>query len=152
MSDDPLSKPPGDWVTASSMRNRPSDLGGDPLVEPRLTAPPRSAHWGLASLILGVPWLISAPVLLLLIRDLWTRGPSGMRVPIAFVAGLFGGALILGLVITGIVCGVRGWLLASSERQPIALSLAGTLLNGVALVVLLMIFIDFMTFFIEHLR
>jgi hypothetical protein len=128
-----------------------SDLA-DSIAEPRLIAAPRSAHWGLASLITGTPLLIVAPILLLLVRDFWTRGPSGMRVPVAFTAGLLGGTLILGLAVTGIVFGLRGWLLAVSERQPIALGLAGAILNVVAFLVLLGIFVDMMTFFFQHLH
>jgi hypothetical protein len=153
MSNDPLSpKSPGAWVTAGPAHSRSSDLGGEPLPDSHLMAAPRSAHWGLASLIIGVPLLTATPVLLLLVRDFWTRGPSGMKVPVAFTAGLLGGGLVLGLAATGIVFGVRSWLLAGSERQPIALGLGGTLLNAVALLVLLGIFIDMMTFFFEHLR
>jgi hypothetical protein len=152
MSDDPRSpKSAGAWVTSGPMHNCPSDLA-DAIVEPRMIAAPRSAHWGLAALILGVPLLIAAPVLLLLMRDLWTRGPSGMRVPVAFTAGLLGGTLVLGLAVTGIVFGVRSWLLAASERQPIALGLAGALLNAVALLILGGIFVDMMSFFFQHLH
>ena len=43
----------------------------------------------------------------------------------AFVAALIAAVLILGRAITGIVFGARGWLLAVSARQPIALGLGG---------------------------
>jgi hypothetical protein len=153
MSDDPLGpKSPGAWVTASPSHNRPLDDIAEPAVQSRPGAPPRSAHWGLTALILGVPLLAAAPVQLLMNRDLWTRGPHGMNVPLVFVFTLLSAVLILGLAISGLVFGVRGWLLAASERQPIALGLGGALLCGVSLVLWLIIFGDLMVFLFQNLR
>ncbi len=152
MSDDPLVRKPADaWVTASASHNRALDVS-EPAAEARLGGPPRSAHWGLTALILGVPLLAAAPLQILLNRDLWTRGPHGMNLPLAFGAGLVAAILILGLAVSGVVFGVRGWLLAASERQPIALGLGGALLCGVSLLIWLGNFADLMAFFFQHLR
>jgi hypothetical protein len=154
MSDDPLSpKPAGAWVTSTVPNaNRPFDGPAEAPPEVRMAGPPRSAHWGLAALLLGVPLFTAAPVQILLNRDLWTRGPAGMKVPIAFVACLLSFVLIAGLGVTGVVCGVRGWLLASADRQPIALPLAGAMLSGVSLLIWIGIYLDLIAFFFEHLR
>jgi hypothetical protein len=153
MSDDPLaSKPAGAWVTAAPSHNRALDVLAEPAADGRPGAVPRSAHWGLTALMLGVPLVAAAPVTVLLSRDLWTRGPQSMHVPLAFVGALIAGVLILALAITGVIFGVRGWLLALAERQPIALGLGGAMLCGAALLIWLGIFGDLMAFFFQHLR
>ncbi len=92
MSGDPYShKPPDPWVTSSPGHSRSVDPGPDNIaVPPPMLA--RGAQWGLAALFLGAPLLAGAPVLLLLLRSFWTLGPAGMRVPVAFAAGLGGTA------------------------------------------------------------
>ncbi len=155
MPDDPLSPRSTDpWVTSSSpAHDRPLEAGPEPVLDQRLVAPPpRSAHWGLAALLVGGPLMVGAPIQLQLNRSLWTLGPQGMKLPIAFAGTLGCFVLIMALGGTGILCGVRGWMLAPSERQPIALSLAGTILSGVALVIWLGIFVDLMAFFFEHMH
>ena len=153
MSGDPL--PPnsaGAWVTASPSYNRPGEMPPDvDLQRPTFTIA-RSTLWGLASLLLGIPLFVGAPIQLQLNRNLWTMGPHGMNLPPAFIASLFSFLMILGLAGSGIFFGIRGWLLAVRERQPIALGLAGTLLDGATLLIWLGIGIDLLIFFIQHMR
>jgi len=151
MSSDPYpAKSPDPWVTSSPGHPRTYDAGPDNIVVPPLLT--RGAQWGLTSLLLGVPLLAGSPVLLLLLRNFWTLGPAGMRVPVAFAAGIGGLGMILGLAAAGAGFGVRGWVIAASDRQPIALGLGGVMLNGVAFLVWLGITIDMMSFFLQHLH
>ena len=151
MSSDPYPpRGPDPWVTSNPAHPRSFDSGPDNIVVPPFLS--RGAQWGLAALFLGVPLLAGSPVLLLLLRNFWTLGPAGMRVPVAFAASIGGLGLILGLAATGVAFGVRGWVIAASERQPVAFGLAGMLLNGVAFLVWLGITIDMMSFFLQHLH
>jgi hypothetical protein len=151
MASDPYPpKTPDPWVTSSPGQPRGFDSGPDNIAMPPLLT--RGAQWGLTSLLLGIPLLAGSPVLLLLLRSFWTMGPAGMRVPVAFAAGIGGLGLILGLAAAGAAFGVRGWVIAASERQPIALGLGGVMLNGVAFLVWLGIAIDMMSFFLQHLH
>jgi hypothetical protein len=153
MSSDPLPpNPAGAWVTAGPTHNRVGELAPDvDLHRPTLTIA-RSMLWGLASLLLGIPLFVGAPIQLQLNRNLWTMGPHGMNLPGAFIAGLFSFLMILGLAGSGVFFGIRGWLLAVRERQTIALGLAGTLLNAATLLIWLWIGIDLLIFFVQHMR
>jgi hypothetical protein len=153
MSDDPRSPQPADaWLTATPAPHRPLSSSAEPGIEPRLIVPlPRSLHWGLASLLVGMPLFVATPIVLVQTRIFWTQGPQ-LSLPIGFAASLLAGGLILALAALGIFAGLRGWTLAVAERQPVALGLAGTVLNIVAGVCLLGLFIDLMAFFFHHMR
>jgi hypothetical protein len=151
MSDDPLSpKPAGGWVASGPPQSRAYESDATPDVRAPLLS--RSLQWALAALFLGVPLFIGASVQLLLSRSFWTLGPHGMRLPIAFACTLLCFIMITTLGVIGVFCGLRGWMLASSERQPIALGLAGTALSAVSLVIWIGIFVDLFVFFVEHMR
>jgi hypothetical protein len=149
MSDDPKS---GDWVTSGPQRNHAFDTRSDAGPDVRAPGVARSVQWGLAGLLLGVPLLVAAQGQLLLNRNFWTLGPHGMRLPIAFACTLICFAMLTTLGVIGVICGLRGWLLAASERQPIALGMAGTLLSAVSLIIWVGIFIDLFAFFFEHMH
>jgi hypothetical protein len=152
MADDPLTpNSPGAWVTTSPSSNRAYEAP-DPPPDVRQSAPARSAHWGLASLLIGGPLLIGVPVQLQLNRNFWTLGPHGMNMPVTFASMLGCLIVVLALGGTSIFCGVRGWMLAVSERQPLALGLAGTALSSAAVVLWLGIFADLLSFFFQHMR
>jgi hypothetical protein len=154
MSGDPHSRHPDDpWVTSAPAHGRSGELPPEGYGDPRpIAASPHGAQWGLTALIIGAPLLVAAAVQLQLNRNFWTLGPHGMKLPVAFAATLGSAILILGLGGAGIAFGVRGWLLSVSERQPIALSLGGTLLNGAAFLLWLFIYIDLVVFFFDHMH
>ena len=150
MSSDPYPKSPDPFFTSSTGHPRSYDPGPDSIVVPPMLT--RGAQWGLTSMLLGVPLLAGSPVLLILLRNFWTMGPAGMRVPVVFAAAIGGLTLILGLGAAGVAFGIRGWIVAASERQPIALGLGGIMLNGVSFLVWLGIAIDMMSFLLQHLH
>jgi hypothetical protein len=101
--------------------------------------------------MVGVPVFVAAPVQMILSAIFW-RTPGNVGFPQALVATLLYLLAIFALSITGIVFGLRGWLLATSERQPIALGLAGTILCTVTLLIWVGVAADLMAFFHQHMR
>jgi hypothetical protein len=67
--------------------------------------------------------------------------------PLAFAGCLLALAMTLGLGATGVFCGVRGLTLSVTERQPIAMGLAGSLLNAVAFLIWAGIGVDLLVWY-----
>jgi hypothetical protein len=105
-------------------------LGGRSEVETERSS---GVEWGAASLALGAVFAILAPVGLFLAAFLEStnyHGFSRSDKRIAALGGYGSVFLILVLVMAGIVFGIHSMSLARQLRRPIALGLAGVLLNG----------------------
>jgi hypothetical protein len=93
-------------------------------------------EWGLASLLLGAVFALMVLPGLILVYTLGTtnfRGFHRTEERITALGGYCGGLLILGLSITGIVFGILGIVAAKKANRPIALGLAGALVNALNL-------------------
>ncbi len=93
-------------------------------------------EWGLASLVLGMTFAVMVMPSLFLVHTLGVdnfRGFGRTEARIAALGGYCGGVLIVGLAITGICFGVLGIVAAKRANRPIALGLAGALLNALNL-------------------
>jgi hypothetical protein len=153
MSMDPHpSNPAGAWVTAVPTHGRSGDLPAEVDIQRPAFVVPRGAQYGLAALLMAGPLMVAAPVQMLLSRTLWVQGPLGMNLPLLFAGTLLAVVVILGMLASGVFFGIRGCMLAVSERQPIALGLAGAMLSAAVLVLWAGIFIDLMLFFIRHMH
>jgi hypothetical protein len=119
------------------------------LDEAEPAGPPRrrGAENGLASLFLGTVVALMAPLTLLVNILLAVHGPEGVRTgpreaalaTVGFVVGLI---LVLLLGVAGLLFGVIGLVGARRQGQPVALPLAGVLLNVVGLFLFLFVSID----------
>lgn len=153
MSPDSHSQNPASaWVTADPARGRSGDLPADVDIQRPAFVVPRGAQCGLAALLLAGPLMVAAPVQMLLSRTLWVQGPMGMNMPLLFAGALLAVVVILGMLACGVFFGIRGCILAVSERQPIALGLAGAMLSAAVLVLWAGIFIDLILFFTSHMH
>ena len=122
-----------DKLRAISERDRGILLGGRGEVA---TEQSSGVEWGAASLSLGGVFAIMAPVALLLAHFLEStnyHGFSRTDKRLAALGGYGSVFLILVLVMAGIVFGIHSMLVSRRQQRPIALGLAGVLLNGLDL-------------------
>jgi hypothetical protein len=89
-------------------------------------------EWGIASMGLGGVLAVMVPATLILVFQLEAEGFRGFTrtdIRIAALAGYLATFLFLGLTVLGLIFGVRSILASRRQRKPIALGLAGLLLN-----------------------
>ncbi len=118
-----------DNLRAISEQDHKLLMGGGDEAAPRRNS---GVEWGAASLSLGGVFAILAPIGLFLAAFLQStdfQGFSRMDEKIAALGGYAGVFFILMVVIVGIVFGVVSMIASRDQRQPIALGLAGVLLN-----------------------
>ena len=96
---------------------------------PERDAPPGGGEWAAASLVLGAVFALMVPPCLVLIAVLGHSNPGN----VAMVAGFFFVLIILLLSAAGVGFGVLGMNAAVRARRPIALGLAGVMLNALNL-------------------
>ena len=96
------------------------------------------AEWGFASLALGGVFAVMAPPTYLLIEVVQQNSFGGFSHSDRLLAGLGGclvAAIILALAATGVGFGIVGVNAARRHGRPIALGLAGLLLNALDLLI-----------------
>jgi hypothetical protein len=98
-------------------------------VEPE-TAPPSGVEWGAASLVLGGVFALMIPPALLLAGSVHVGGRDEIVVE---GAGYLFALLILFMSAAGAAFGVLSVSAAQRARRPIALGLAGVMLNALSL-------------------
>lgn len=89
-------------------------------------------EWGIASMGLGSVLAVMVPATLILVFQLEAEGFRGFgrtEIRIAALAGYLAEVLLLGLAVIGLIFGVRSMLASRQQHKPIALGLAGLLLN-----------------------
>jgi hypothetical protein len=101
-----------------------------------------SAQWGLAALLIGGVLIVASCTTLIFNILFWQAGPAGIPMGLAYFGGIIGTMVVLALGIVGVVFGVRGWWLASSEGHCPALPVAGTLASAAGVVAWLIVAID----------
>jgi hypothetical protein len=100
-------------------------------MEPEAGAP-SGVEWGTASLVLGAVFALMMPPSLILFAAIDGR-IGGRDAGVVEAAGYFFPLLILLLSATGAAFGVVGMIAAQRARRPIALGLAGVMLNALSL-------------------
>jgi hypothetical protein len=133
-------------------KERPLILDDDEPPTPKRPPEAREAHrfgfeWGLASTAFGATLLIASPTALLFCVYFWGSGRGGVGLSysearMANIAGIVvcAGAMIMSVL--GLYFGSRGLGRARQARQPAALPVCGVLLCLAALIVWLIIAID----------
>jgi hypothetical protein len=119
-----------DYIRSASEPGREEYLAGRGRMEPEPPAPPAGVEWGVASLVLGAVFALMVPPCLVLIAVL---GRSGNPGNVAMAAGFFFVLVILLLSAAGVGFGVLSMSAAQRVRRPIALGLAGVMLNALNL-------------------
>jgi len=102
----------------------------------------QTAELGLAALISGVTLFVAALIGLMFNVVFWYTGPVGVPMKLAYVGGVAGVVLVLGLSAASLYTGVRGIRLASTSGQPRGLTTWGTLMSAGALVLWIIVSID----------
>jgi hypothetical protein len=97
------------------------------------TVPQGGAEWGAASLVFGAVFALMIPPCLILASVVGHYGVNRSDEPLAVAAGYLFILLILLLSAAGVAFGILGMNAAQRARRPIALGLAGLMLNALNL-------------------